>query len=228
MRYRRPNVTAVPQPLTRETLALAVERLAGRDPDLEAIAERLGPPPLWDRPEGFATLVQIVLEQQVSLSSARAAFDRLVSAVGELTPPRFLGLDDARLLEIGFSRQKAGYVRDLARAVESGELDLDGLAGLTDEAASESLLALRGIGPWTASIYLLMAMGRPDVWPATDMALVAAVARIKGLDRRPDAAQMSAIAEPWRPWRSVAARLLWHDYLSRRGQGTGSQPEARQ
>jgi DNA-3-methyladenine glycosylase II len=217
MRYRPETVAASPPPLTQETLALAVRELAARDPDLAGIVERLGPPPLWDRPAGFGTLVYIVLEQQVSLASAKAAFDRLCAAVDPLTPGGFLELDDVRLLAIGFSRQKARYVRGLAQAVRSDAIDVEALATLPDEEAVRALVALTGIGPWTASIYLMEALLRPDVWPATDMALVAAVTQVKGLERRPDAAGMEALAELWRPWRSVAARLFWHDYLSRRG-----------
>ena len=209
----------IPSPLTEETLALAVGELAARDPDLRAIVERFGPPPMWDRPAGFATLVHIMLEQQVSLASAQAAFDRLCAAVDPLTPDGFLALDDTRLLAIGFSRQKTRYVRDLSHAVASGALDLEGLARLSDADARDKLVALTGIGPWTASIYLLMVLRRPDVWPASDMALAAAVAEVRGLDRRPDADLLEALAAPWRPWRSVAARLFWHDYLSRRGRG---------
>jgi len=209
----------IPSPLTEETLALAVGELAARDPDLAGIVERFGPPPMWDRPAGFATLVHIMLEQQVSLASAQAAFDRLCAAVDPLTPDGFLALDDTRLLAIGFSRQKTRYVRDLSQAVASGTLDLDGLARFSDADARDKLVALTGIGPWTASIYLLMVLRRPDVWPASDMALAAAVAEVKGLDRRPDPDLMEALAAPWRPWRSVAARLFWHDYLSRRGRG---------
>lgn len=179
---------------------------------------------MWGRPAGFPTLVHIVLEQQVSLASAQAAFDRLRSAVDALTPDRFLELDDARLLAIGFSRQKARCVRGVARAVGSGTLDLEGLALLADEDVHRALVAQTGVGPWTAAIYLLIALRRPDVWPATDMALVAAVAEVKGLDRRPDVDQMQALATPWQPWRSVAARLFWHHYLSRRSRGaTGSE-----
>jgi DNA-3-methyladenine glycosylase II len=205
------------RPLTEESLALAVRSLTARDADLGAIVERYGPPPLWDRPQGFATLAHIVLEQQVSLASAQAAYDRLLAAVGELTPARFLELDDARLLAIGFSRQKAGYVRNLARAVESGALDLAGVAGLPDDEVHRALVALKGVGPWSASIYLMEALLRPDVWPATDIALAEAVATVKGLPGRPDPARLDALAVEWRPWRSVAARLFWHDYLSRRG-----------
>lgn len=204
-------------PLTHETLQMAVRELAARDPDLSSVVDRFGPPPLWDRPEGFATLVHIVLEQQVSLASAQAAFDRLRAAVDELTPERLLELDDTQLLAVGFSRQKARYVRDLARALVSGALDLGALAYLPDDEAHRTLVALKGFGPWSASIYLMEALLRPDVWPAGDMALVAAVVEVKRLGVRPDPAQMEALAEPWRPWRSVAARLFWHDYLSRRG-----------
>ncbi len=216
MRYRPGTVAASPPPLTEETLALAIRELAARDPDLRSIVERFGPPPMWDRPDGFATLVHIMLEQQVSLASAQATFGRL-RAAAELTPDSFLEFDDAQLLAIGFSRQKTRYVRDLARAVMSGALDLEGLGRLSDDDVQRSLVAVNGIGPWTASIYLLMALRRPDIWPAADMALAAAIAAVKGLDRRPDFDRMLVLAEGWRPWRSVAARLFWHDYLSHGG-----------
>jgi DNA-3-methyladenine glycosylase II len=205
------------QPLTREGLLAAVQELAAHDADLAGIVARHGPPPLWDREPGFPTLLHIVLEQQVSLASARAAFDRLLLAADPLTPSRFLELSGAELLGIGFSRQKARYGRTLAQAIETGALDLDALATLDDDAVHRALQTIPGIGPWTSTIYLLMVLGRPDVWPAGDMALAAAVAEVKGLDHRPDAAEMTALGMAWRPWRSVAARLFWHDYLARRG-----------
>jgi DNA-3-methyladenine glycosylase II len=204
-------------PLTTAGLATAVEALAARDADLAAIVARFGPPPLWDRAPGFGTLLHIVLEQQVSLASARAAYDRLLAATDPLTPQRFLALSDAELLAIGFSRQKARYGRALAAAVKSGSLDLDGLGRLDDDAVHRALQAIPGIGPWTSTIYLLMVLGRPDVWPVGDLALAAAVGEVKGLGHRPDATEMGALGEAWRPWRSVAARLFWHDYLARRG-----------
>jgi DNA-3-methyladenine glycosylase II len=173
-------------------------------------------PPLWDRPAGFGTLVHIVLEQQVSLASARAAFDRLVAVTDPLTPDRFLRLTDAQLLAIGFSRQKARYGRALATALVDGTLDLDALAGLDDEAAQEALEAVPGIGRWSSTIYLLMVLGRPDMWPVGDMALATAVGQAKGLPNRPGPDQLVTLGEAWRPWRSVAARLFWHDYLARR------------
>jgi DNA-3-methyladenine glycosylase II len=213
-------VPNVPEPaLTRTALVVAVDRLAARDPDLAAIVERFGHPPLWDRAPGFETLIHIILEQQVSLASAQAAFDRLRTAAGPLTPTRFLELSDAELLTIGFSRQKARYGRGLSTAVVEGSLDLDRLAELDDDAVKAALVAMPGIGPWTAAVYLLMVLGRPDVWPVGDIALAQAVAEVKGLDHRPDPLEMAELGEAWRPWRSVAARLFWHDYLRRRGRG---------
>jgi DNA-3-methyladenine glycosylase II len=177
-------VSTTPPPLTRESLADAVTELADRDPDLSGIVELFGLPPLWHRPAGFETLAHIVLEHQVSLTSAQATFDRLRIAANPLTPARFLQLDDAQLLAIGFSRQKAKYVRNLARQLDSAALDLAGLAALPDDDVLSALVALDGIGPWSASIYLMEALLRPDVWPASDLALAAAVAEVKGLPGR--------------------------------------------
>ena len=203
--------------LTDADLAVAVGELSARDADLGAIVERFGLPPLWDRRPGFATLLHIILEQQVSLSSARAAFDRLRATVDPLTPAGFLALTDDDLLRIGFSRQKARYGRALAAAVEGGTLDLAALELEDDATVHEALQALPGIGPWTSTIYLLMVLGRPDVWPVGDIALAASVAEVKRLGHRPDATEMEVLGEAWRPFRSVAARLFWLDYLGRRG-----------
>lgn len=205
------------RPLTAARLAFAVDHLVARDADLAAIVARFGPPPLWDRAPGFGTLLHIILEQQVSLASAQAAYDRLRLAADPLTPARFLGLSDAELLAIGFSRQKVRYGRALATAMESGTLDLGGLVELDDDAVHAALQAIPGIGPWSSTIYLLMVLGRPDVWPVGDIALAASVGEVKGLGHRPDALEMASLGEAWRPWRSVAARLFWLDYLGRRG-----------
>jgi DNA-3-methyladenine glycosylase II len=194
-----------------------VASLAAHDADLAGIVARHGPPPLWDRAPGFGTLLHIVLEQQVSLASAQAAFERLRAAADPLEPGRFLELSDDELLAIGFSRQKARYGRALATAIADGSLDLDGLDHLDDQAVHEALQAIPGIGPWTSTIYLLMVLGRPDVWPVGDIALAESVGHVKRLGRRPDATEMTGLGEAWRPWRSVAARLFWHDYLARRG-----------
>ena len=201
--------------LTPDILADAARHLAGRDPDLARIHDALGPPPLWDREPGFPTLIHIILEQQVSLASARAAMDRLLAAAFPLTPEKFLTFDDAQLKAIGFSRQKTGYGRVLARALLDG-FDLDGLQALDDESARGELLKLKGIGHWSADIYLLMALRRPDIWPRGDLALVAAITDVKHLDHRPTPEAFDALGGPWRPWRAVAARMLWQHYLSKR------------
>ena len=204
---------ARPRALTERSLARAVGVLMVVDPDLARVVECFGRPPLWGRVAGFATLIHIILEQQVSLASARAAFNRLAAAA-PVTPENFLRFDDAALLAIGFSRQKAAYGRGLAHALASGELDLEALGTLDDHLVRAALVALKGIGPWSADIYLLMALRRPDVWPAGDLALVLAMQEVKGLAQRPTAAHMEAIAEAWRPWRAAAARVLWHYYLN--------------
>ena len=183
---------------------------------LAASVERFGPPPLWAREPGFSTLVHLILEQQVSLPSARAAFDRLVAELGQLTPAGFLTLDDARLRTIGFSRQKAGYVRALADALMDG-FDLERLATLPDDEVRGALVGLHGVGRWTADVYLTMCLLRPDVWPRGDQALATAAMEIAGLNGRPTFEELERMAEPWRPYRAVAARILWHHYLRVRG-----------
>jgi DNA-3-methyladenine glycosylase II len=201
--------------LDQDTLQHGVTVLAQHDPVLAAVAQRLGTPPLWDRPPGFGTLVWIILEQQVSLASARAAYTRLQAAADPLTPAAFLSLDDVTLAAIGFSRQKRAYARHLAESLVAGTLDLAALDEMGDEAVRARLQALPGIGPWTAEIYLLMALRRADAWPAGDLGLVVAAQELFGLESRPGAAQLTELAERWRPWRAVAARLLWHHYLSK-------------
>jgi DNA-3-methyladenine glycosylase II len=206
--------TKAPAVLDGPALLAGVHRLTGADPALHGVVERLGPPPLWARDPGFPTLVHLILEQQVSLASARAAYDRLLIAVDPLTPTAFLALDDGQLLAIGFSRQKTRYARGLATAVCDGSLDLAVLPLLDDEAVDVALTAVPGIGPWTATIYRLMVLLRPDAWPVHDIALAQAIAELDGLPARPTADEMLVIAERWRPWRAVAARILWHHYLS--------------
>ncbi|MGW4945808.1 DNA-3-methyladenine glycosylase family protein [Actinoplanes sp. NPDC004185] len=200
--------------MTAPATTLGLAELGRREPAFAGIVERFGPPPAWEREPGFSTLLRIVLEQQVSLASAQAAYDRLRAVVEPLTPGGFLLLDDARLLTIGFSRQKTHYARALATAVLDGSLDLDALAGQTDEQVDAALRTIPGIGPWTATIYRLMALGRPDAWPAHDIAVAQAVAELWNLPARPTPEQLLEIAEAWRPWRAIAAKLLWHYYLS--------------
>jgi DNA-3-methyladenine glycosylase II len=204
--------------LTESELQRGVRILARRDPDLARIFHDHGHPPLWARAPGFPTLVHIILEQQVSLASAAAAFGRLKAASsGRVTPARLLALTDQQMLQIGFSRQKAGYARELARAIVQRRFKPGALRELPDDAVREALVAHKGIGPWSADIYLLMVLLRPDVWPHGDLALATAVQSAKSLAARPSYAELSEMAHAWKPWRAVAARLFWHDYLSHKG-----------
>ena len=200
--------------LTVDTLAEGVAELSRRDPHLAAVVARHGAPPLWDRPPGFETLVQIILEQQISLSAGRAAYARLERLAGAVTPERVAALTEAELRGAGLTRQKSAYIRDIARAIVAGEFDPDALAALDDDEARAALIKLRGVGAWTANIYLLMALGRADIWPSGDLALVAAIREVKRMHSLPSSDRIGRITRTWSPWRAVAARLLWHHYLS--------------
>lgn len=200
--------------LTAETFNKALTILAKRDPDLGKIIKGYGNPPMWKRPGGFRTLVLLILEQQVSLASARAAFDRLTQTAGTLTPERALTLSDTEFRAAGVSRQKTRYIRHLSECILDKSVRIGRLPHLDDDAVREHLTQVKGIGIWTADVYLLMSLQRHDIWPVGDIALQAAAHEIKGLDARPDADELTEIGEQWRPWRSVAARILWHHYLS--------------
>lgn len=160
--------------------------------------------------------MHIVLGQQVSLASARSALSRLEGAAGGTDPASIVAVGEASLRSAGITRQKARYVVDLAEAVLVGRLDLEAIGRLPDEAVIERLVALRGVGRWTADIYLLMGLGRPDVWPSGDLALIVAARAVKGLPTAAPPAEVAGVADGWRPFRSTAARMLWHDYLLRR------------
>ena len=221
-------VSAVPalQPaaitLNEQVFAQGVAELVQRDADLAAVVAKYGQPPLWTRVPGFPTLLYIILEQQVSLASARALYEKLQEAVRPLTPRRFLKLTEVEMRRLGFSRQKAHYTRLLAEAIQRRELQLHTLHELEDKLARERLIALKGIGPWTADIYLLSALRRPDIWPIGDLALATAVQEVKRLRKRPSPDKLEKMSTPWRPWRAVAARLFWHAYLCKRGQRTAT------
>jgi DNA-3-methyladenine glycosylase II len=208
--------------LDEPTFFRTARELTRGDKDLARIVQSYGYPPLWVREPGFPTLVYIILEQQVSLASARAAFDRLNAAVRPLTPSRFLTLTDADLLRIGFSRQKTLYTRLLAESLSRRHFDLRYLHELDDDAARKMLTAFKGIGNWTADIYLLSALRRPDIWPVGDLALATAVQEVKHLRKRPSPERLEKLSQPWRPYRAVAARLFWHAYLSKRGQNSAA------
>lgn len=190
-----------------------VAHLAEIEPAFAVLRDRNGIPPLWERDPGFATLVRFILEQQVSLASADAAYARLDEAIDKVSPEAFLALGDERVREVGFSRQKAGYVRGLAAGLVDGSIALQHLGGLADNEVMETLEAIRGIGPWTASCYLLFVLGRPDAWPPGDRALQVSMANVLAMSEVPDRSTTDSVAASWRPYRAVAARMLWHDYL---------------
>lgn len=198
--------------LTLADLAKAAQILARRDRHLASIYEMHGVPPMWARRPGFATLLRIVLEQQVSLVSARAMFQRLKSNIDPFAPERVIALGNDYLRSLGVTRQKAGYCVEVARAFADG--DLKSIHHMTDDDAHAALVRIKGVGPWTANIYLLMVLRRPDVWPDGDIALATAVGRLRKMKTRPSFAQLARTAEAWRPYRSVAARMLWQYYLA--------------
>ncbi len=193
----------------------ACRRLATSDRHLAQIFRRHGPPPLWSRRAGFRSLVQIILEQQVSLASGRATMRRIERAFGKICPRSLAQAGEDGLRLAGVTRQKARYCALLAEASRRGDLDLRAISRAPDQEAMDMLIRFKGIGRWTAEVYLLMALLRPDVWPAGDLALAKAVQRLYRLPERPREDAMRGFAEPWRPFRAVAARLLWKDYLSR-------------
>ena len=202
--------------ISEKNLPAICRELASSDERLAYVHSTYGTPPLWARPTGYATLLNIILEQQVSLASAKACFDKLAAHLGDVTPDRFLTISDADLKTIGFSHQKTTYARHLSEAVIEKHIDLDSIHSLPDDKVKAELVKLKGIGTWTADVYLLMAMLRPDGMPRGDISLHSAYQKLTEADNRPGSDDFIEIAERWRPFRSVAARLLWHYYLSER------------
>ncbi|HEV2884142.1 MAG TPA: hypothetical protein VGW36_04755 [Pyrinomonadaceae bacterium] len=202
--------------LTEESLAVAARTLARRDRDLRYILKEYGPPPLWGRQPSFSTLIHIILEQQVSLASAAAIFARLKKATVPFKPETFLSLGEPHLKSLGLTRQKTAYCLDLAQSLVDKRLSLTRLRRMNDDEAKAALMGVKGLGSWSADVYLLMALRRPDIWPAGDLALAIAAAKLKKLKHRPAPVQLTALAEVWRPFRSVAARMLWQYYLAQR------------
>lgn len=188
-------------------------KLGEIDKDLGYIYRKYGAPPLWGREPDYATLIHIILEQQVSLASALSAFNKLKEKIGEITPRNLLKLNDAEMKACYFSRQKMGYARNLAEAILSNDLVLKDLGKLPDEEAGVELMKIKGIGRWTADIYLIMVLLRPDIMPKGDIALHVSYKNLKKLDKRPGSDEFLEMTEIWKPYRSVAARLLWHFYL---------------
>ena len=192
------------------------DQLAAKDQHLSEVIGSYGYPPFWHREPGFATLVHIILEQQVSLASALSAYSMLQKKTGVITPAAVLALSDLDLRNCYFSRQKTEYVRHLAEAIIEGRLNLDDLSTLPDDVVRERLMAIKGIGRWTAEVYMMMVLHRHDLFPTGDIALLNSMKEIKGLSKNTTKEGIEALASAWQPYRTVAAYLLWHNYLSRR------------
>ena len=191
--------------------------LAEKDDDLKLIVDTYGYPPMFTRRPTFETLLHIILEQQVSLASAKAALNKLKEKIGTIVPEKLLLLTDLELRACYFSRQKIIYSKDLATAIINKQLNLDELILLPDETVRTELKKIKGIGEWTTDVYMMMAMQRADLFPVGDIALVNSMKTIKDLPRQTGAAALLFMAEKWRPYRTVAAFLLWHAYIKKRG-----------
>lgn len=201
---------------SKESFHSICDVLAAKDKALATIIHDYGYPPFWHRPGGFATLIHIILEQQVSLASARAAYDKLKLKIGTITPKKLLALTDGELKDCYFSRQKIIYARHLAAAIVNKDLNLRSLPDLSNEDIRAKLIAIKGIGHWTIEVYLMMVLHRSDLFPPGDIALLNSLKDIKGLPRSATKEHMTRIAARWKPYRTVAAFLLWHAYISKR------------
>ncbi len=200
--------------LTADELALALDELGAREPAFAAAVARVGLPVPRIRDRGYATLLRTIIGQQVSVAAAASIWNKLDSVVGDLNDPATIAdATPEQLREVGLSRQKAGYAKSLAEEVASGRLDLMNLPA-DDEEAIAQMVRIKGIGRWSAEIYLLFAEGRTDIWPAGDLAVQVEIGRILGHDERPSEKLCRMLAEPWRPHRGAAAIFAWHHYSS--------------
>jgi DNA-3-methyladenine glycosylase II len=212
----------MPRTLTRATLNTGTRQLADADADLAGVISRLGEPPLWGRRPGFATLVRIILEQQVSLAAAHATYRRLFNFLRGMTPKKIHAVQVSGLREFGLTRQKSRYCYGLAERILNGSLNLTAVARSSDDEGRQALMSVTGLGPWSVDIYYLMALRRPDIWPQGDLALAKALRELKRLEHLPSIEEQLDLAAAWSPWRSVAVRILWAHYLSAKGLYTPS------
>lgn len=204
------------QTFCENNFSLLCNKLTRKDKELKSIIKEHGHPPMWTRPATFQTLILTILEQQVSLASAYAAFKKLREKIGLVTPPKILLLTDDELRACYFSRQKIIYARELATAIQTKQLQLKKITLATDEEVRHELKKIKGIGDWTADVYLMHALQRTDLFPLGDIALVNSLKETKQLHPHISKEEMLAIAEPWRPYRTIAAMILWHAYIKKR------------
>lgn len=189
-----------------------IEALIKNDPDMARAFKLAGKPPSRKRAPGFSSLLRTIVNQQVSVHAAQAIWERLENSLGSVDHKKIENASDETLRSFGLSAAKVRYARELAGAATNGSLDLKGLEKLDDETARAELTKIKGIGLWTADIYLMFSLGRPDIWPIGDLALAEATKRLLGLRKRPDPKKLASIGHKWRPWRTSAAVMLWHYY----------------
>jgi DNA-3-methyladenine glycosylase II len=206
----------IPSSFDAETLVVYCDRLAQKDPVFKTVINTYGYPPCWTRKAHFETLIHIILEQQVSLASAKAALLKLKERVGLVTPSKIMSLSDEALKACYFSRQKIQYARHLSEAVLSKKISISALTYMRDDEVRASLTAIKGIGNWTADVYLMMVLHRNDLFPLGDIALLNSVKHLKGLPAHTAKEAIGEIAENWKPYRTAAAFLCWHAYLQRK------------
>lgn len=193
------------------------DKLAKKDKELRNIIRKHGYPPMWTRPASFQTLILTILEQQVSLASAYAAFKKLKEKIGYVTPAKILSLSDEELHSCYFSRQKIVYARELAKAIQSKELRLHRFSNAHEDEIRIELKKIKGIGDWTVDVYLMHALRRTDLFPLGDIALVNSLKEVKQLQAHTTKEKMLKISESWRPYRTIASMILWHAYIQKRG-----------
>jgi len=202
---------------TKENFNSLCDNLAKKDKHFRSIVQQHGYPPMWTRSANFQTLIHIILEQQVSLASARAALNKLTQRIGAVTPKKLLALSDEELKSCYFSRQKTVYARCLATAIVSREINLKRLSSHEDSEIRQQLKTIKGIGDWTVDVYLIFALQRADVFPLGDLAMVTALKEIKQMPKQVSHDKLLLLADQWRPYRSVATMLLWHYYIQKKG-----------
>jgi DNA-3-methyladenine glycosylase II len=204
------------QTFTADNFYTFCKKLSKKDAHLKSILTQYGYPPMWTRKQGFETLILTILEQQVSLAAAFAAYKKLKNRIGAVTPAKILNMSNEDLRECYFTRQKQGYAKNLAEAFADKTLPWKQFPEMSDDDVRHHLTSIKGIGNWTADVYLMHALQRTDLFPLGDIALVNSLKETKQLHSHIGKDEMLQIAEPWRPLRTIAAMMLWHSYIQKR------------